>query len=163
MMAYDIRAIANYVLDFCEARSRNLSNIEVIKICYFVHEHYLVSTGCRITDAKVEAWGFGPVFRELYSEFRKYGRDEIRGRAQRYCFRTQEQVPAYDTFSQVDREIIEIAVNRVFDLSYGQLIELSHIPGGPWDRVYNHKSPTKCGMEITDEAILGWYQTVTTH
>lgn len=153
-MSYDVRSLANFILDYCESRQRPITNIEINKITFFVFEEYLLQTGCRITEAKIEAWEFGPVFRELYHEFKSHGRDEIKTRARKYCFNQKAFIPAQDEISPVDAEMVLKTVDNLLHLSASQMVHLSHVPGGPWDIVYNHDSELNCGMEITESVIL---------
>lgn len=155
-MTYDVRDIANYVLDVADRLNRPVSNIVINKIVYFCHEQYLLDTGSKLVSAKIEAWEYGPVFRELYSEFKKYGRDPIRGRARRFDFATKQMgIPPID-IRDGDREMIDRWVEKLVHLSPGQLVDLAHVPGGPWYTVYNHPASLNCGMEITDSIILRW-------
>ena len=39
----------------------------------------------------------------------------------------------------------------------GYLVELSHVEGGPWHAVWNHKGKVNPGMKIEDSDILNFY------
>jgi hypothetical protein len=43
----------------------------------------------------------------------------------------------------------------------GDLVELSHVVGGPWDRVWNHPEKVRPGMQIDDKEIGLFYSKVT--
>jgi uncharacterized phage-associated protein len=153
-MPYDVRDIANYVLDFADRAGRPVSNVAINKIVYFCHEQYLLETGAQLVDAKIEAWEYGPVFRELYSEFKKFGAGKITERARKFDFRARQLSVAAYSLEAVDRSLLDSWIERLLRLSPGQLIDLAHVPGGPWDTVFHHSSSLNCGMEITDSIIL---------
>lgn len=82
-MPHDVRAVANAVLELAEANGRGVTNLALNKIIYFLHAGYLHERGVPLVSAKIEAWDHGPVFREIYHQFKKFGRDPVEGRATR--------------------------------------------------------------------------------
>jgi uncharacterized phage-associated protein len=44
-------------------------------------------------------------------------------------------------------------------LRAGQLVELSHVQGGPWHAVWNHSGMINPGMKIDDAEIRKFYLT----
>lgn len=159
-MTYDVRELANHILDMADAMGRPITNVHVNKLVYFCHEEYLLTTGARLTNAKVEAWEYGPVFRELYSEFKQYGAGPISGRARRFDFGSKMLVDAVPRIQPIDAEVIDPLIAKLLILTGPQLIDLSHVPGGPWDLAFNHANRLNCGMEITDSLILEWGKSV---
>ena len=53
------------------------------KIVFFVHSDYLIENKRPLVSAKIEAWKHGPVFREIYHEFKGWDDEAIGGRARR--------------------------------------------------------------------------------
>jgi uncharacterized phage-associated protein len=76
--------IANWLLDYADANNVRLSNMSLNKLINFAYEHILHEHGTRLTNAKIEAWDHGPVFREVYTEFKRFGSEYITDRAKRY-------------------------------------------------------------------------------
>jgi uncharacterized phage-associated protein len=161
-MPYDVRDVANYVLDFADSIGRPVSNVTINKIVYFCHEQHLLDTGERLVDAKIEAWEYGPVFRELYSEFKKFGRARITERARRFDFKRRQLLVAPHDIAPADRTRLDLWINQLLQLSPAQLIDLAHVPNGPWYSVFHHSSQLNCGMEITDSIILRWGKRIST-
>jgi len=79
----DVRAIANLVLERADALHIDVSNMALNKIVYFVHCDHLVERHAPLVSAKIEAWKHGPVFREIYHEFKSWDDSPIKGRATR--------------------------------------------------------------------------------
>src|SRR3569833_3739547 len=80
-MAYDAKAVANYILDIADERGVAVSPMKLLKLVYFSHGWHLAVTGKPLLNEQVEAWKFGPVVSELYHEFKAFGNSPINGRA----------------------------------------------------------------------------------
>ena len=157
-MTHDVRAIANYVLDYADDSGRTLTNMQINKIVYFLHADYLAAFERPLVTAKIEAWDHGPVFRELYQEFKEYSDQPIRKRLTRVSPISGKR--EYVSYQLAQEEISYLAdvCSKYVGMTASALRTLSHIEGGPWDLVWNHDTNTKASMRITDEAILAWYK-----
>ena len=151
---YSVKALANWVLDYAGRSGEQPTNMALNKLVYFAYEFALKSTGRKLTNAKIEAWDHGPVFREVYSAFKKFGADPITERATWYNTGTNEVetvVPAIDP----DDELLMIkALGPLIRLPAYILRELSHDASGPWAAIWHHDTSSNPGMEITDDIIL---------
>lgn len=152
-MSYDVRFIANYILERAEDQGREVSNVSINKIVYFIHEVFIVQLGRPLVEAKIEAWKYGPVFRELYLAFREFGPDKITGRATRMDFDLGEEVPVWDEIEQGDEERLEELIDMYLRIPAFTLVEMSHKVGGAWDVVYNQSGEINPGMRISDDLI----------
>ncbi len=56
-----------------------LSNMRLQKLLYYVQGWHLAVYGRPLFEARIEAWEHGPVVREVYTEFKKYGASTIEG------------------------------------------------------------------------------------
>ena len=90
---FDVRAVANLVLDVAQSRDIDVTNMALNKIVFFVHSDYLVENGRPLVGAKIEAWKHGPVFREIYHEFKDWDDLPIRGRAKRVARQIRLDLP----------------------------------------------------------------------
>ena len=159
-MTFDGRAVANYILDRCEANGREVTNLSLQKIVYFSHIWSLIELGRPLLKHKFEAWQYGPVLQYLYRQFRSYDKRPIEGRAKKLDPNTgQQQIVPYE----FDQEISDLQ-SRVVDfyspLSAGHLVALSHSKGGPWHRVWNHGGKINPGMKIDDKDMIDFYSKV---
>ncbi|MGJ4880432.1 Panacea domain-containing protein [Bradyrhizobium sp. SZCCHNS30571] len=156
-MAHDGRAIANFVLDECEKRGVEVTNLSLQKIVYFCHAWSLIELKAPLIAHRFEAWELGPVLPYLYREFKGNDRSPIRGRACRIDPATgQSQVVQYK-FDASTTDILRKIVAFYSRLRPGDLVELTHVKGGPWYKVWNHSGSVNPGMKIADEDIVSFY------
>ena len=151
---YSVKEIANWILDYSESQGEQLTNMALNKLVFFAYEYSLVKTGRKLTSAKIEAWDHGPVFREVYSAFKKYGADPITDRATRYNTETNSVQIVIPSIALSDETVIIEAIKPLIRLPAFILRELSHDVAGAWAKVWNHGSSSNPGMEITDAIIL---------
>lgn len=158
--AHDGRAIANFILDYCDSRGRRVTNLALQKLVYFCHVWSLIAIGSPLVRHKFEAWEFGPVLPYLYRSFKNYDRSPVVGRATQIDpVDGKQRVVEYNFNSELDsllREIVEFYSR----LSAGTLVELSHAEGGPWHSVWNHAGTVNPGMKIDDASIVEFYSKV---
>ncbi len=151
---YSVKEIANWILDYADQVGVPVSNMALNKLVYFAYEHALTEYGRKLTEAKIEAWDHGPVFREVYSSFKQFGADPITDRAKKYNTRTDSVETVHPDLASDDEEIIIEAIASMIRLPAFILREISHDARGPWAKVWNHTSSSNPGMEITDDLIL---------
>lgn len=159
----DPRAVANYILDLAAREQLSITNLSLNKVVYFVHALYMSRTGRPLVDAKIEAWQYGPVFREVYHEFKSCGDKSINKRAM--CFNVasgryeEAALPVdFSNATQIDDLALPYIRMRPFDL-----VELSHEHGGPWHSAWAHLGDINPGMEITNEAIVDHFRQQVRH
>jgi uncharacterized phage-associated protein len=162
-MSRDVRSVANFVLDLAEKNGVGVSNLSINKIVYFLHANYLVQFDKPLVSAKIEAWEFGPVFRELYREFKAFGEGPIQGRAYRIDPRTGERELCSYEFSPDDSAFLTSICEDYLAMSLKKLLDMSHVKGGPWDQVWNHSSLARASMEISDALIRTWHKESARH
>lgn len=162
-MTYDPRYIANLILDRAGERKVELTNAEVNKIIYFLHAIYLAEFARPLIDAKIEAWDYGPVVREVYSEFKSFGARPISSRAQKLDINILKRVDVYEEMTSPDLEFLLPLIDRFSKFGAGRLISMSHEKGGPWDIVYNRSGRVNPGMEISNKIIRDYYLQQTRH
>jgi uncharacterized phage-associated protein len=154
---HDGRSIANFILDHCETIGRPISNVELQKILYFCHAWTLVETNHPLVKHLFEAWEYGPVLPYLWREFTAFGKAPITARAQRLNPMTgKREIATYNLDVDIQtflRKVIEF-YSRIdaFDL-----VELSHVAGGPWHNVWNHLGEVNPGMKIDHSDINKFY------
>lgn len=155
--AYDGRAVANFVLDLCDDLGVRVTNLALQKIVFFCHAWTLVGLQKPLIRHKFEAWEFGPVLPYLYREFKAYDRAPIRGRATQIDPLTgQKKVVPYAFAADIETKLREV-VSFYGRMRAGDLVEMSHIEGGPWHRVWNHEGRSNPGMQIEDSSIAEFY------
>lgn len=151
---YDIRAIANWILDHFADAHRAVTNMALNKLIYFVLERGLVEKGVLFSPARVEAWNHGPVFREVYHATKADDNKPISKRIMRYSVRDRETVEAREQFSSEDVEFFQSVIDDYMNFSASQLRGISHRKDGPWDLVWRSAHPVNPGMVISTALIL---------
>lgn len=154
----DVRVIANEVLGRAEKHGVEVTNMAINKIVYFVHCDFMLEDGEPLVGAKIEAWQHGPVFRELYQEFKRWGDQPIKGRATRISPISGQLEEASATFGTDEQTRLNEIIDRYIKFSAAHLRALSHVTGGPWDQVWQHTGRANPGMRISDELIKQTYQ-----
>src|SRR5690625_479323 len=69
--------IANYVIKTALERGKDITNIHLQKILYYLLASELVHTGSPLFDESIEKWRLGPVIPEVYHEYKEYGSQPI--------------------------------------------------------------------------------------
>ncbi|OYX39481.1 MULTISPECIES: Panacea domain-containing protein [unclassified Sphingomonas] len=151
---YDIRAIANWILDYLSELHLVASNMSLNKFAYFVLERGIVEKNILFTAARVEAWDHGPVFREIYHAVKGDKDQPISSRISRYSVRDREITEARDQFYAEDVVFFKSVIDDYKDLTAAQLRRVSHRSDGPWDSVWKSAAPVNPGMVISAELIL---------
>jgi uncharacterized phage-associated protein len=150
---YGIRELANWILDFADSRSLAVTNMSLNKLLYFAYEHALIAHGRKLTQAKIEAWEHGPVFREVYKSFNEFGNKPITSRASKFNPATGAVETASPHLLPRDAEIVMEAIANIIHLPASVLREISHADAGPWAATWYHEQTTNPGMQISDEVI----------
>lgn len=153
--ACDPRAIANLLLEEARARRLNISNLKLQKLLFLCHAFYLVEMERPLVRGSFEAWQFGPVHREAYDAFKRFGSSPITENADKFdpVAGTRKPLALPD-----DRAILDV-VTKVLqfygDWTPGQLVELTHAKDGPWDRVVSEATTSaNIALKIADEVIV---------
>lgn len=150
---YDVRTVANVVLKRARELGLTVTNLHLNKSLFFMHVDYLRDFDKPLISAKIEAWEYGPVFREVYNQFRRFKREPILELAKRVSYDSGELEEANDELPEDTVRYIRGLADLYLNVPAGLLVELSHATGGAWDRVWSNGVGINAGMEIT-EAII---------
>lgn len=130
MSGHSSRAIANYLLEKAWDTGNALTPLQLIKLVYLCHGWMLGIHGQTLVKEEVEAWRYGPVFRDLYSAVREY--------------RAQAVSKLLPVFRRKKFEEEEIGImDQVYGV-YGEfsgiaLSKRTHAIGTPWDQVWKER------------------------
>jgi uncharacterized phage-associated protein len=159
-IAYDGRAVANFVLDYCDARDRKVSNLSLQKIVFFCHAWSLTELSKPLVKHSFEAWEHGPVLQYLYREFKTCGERPITTRASQLDPRSGRRIVVEYDFDGQTTALLERTVDFYSRLSAYDLVALTHVRGGPWDEVWHHGGRVNPGMKIDNGEITRFYSTI---
>lgn len=130
MSSYDVRAVANYYLRKSWEEEIDIDPMKLQKLVFLAHGWNLGIHGRPLVKQPVEAWQYGPVFYDLYREFRDFGRapiDHLAGAPG-----ARDSLPDYD---QESRQVLDMVWDRHKGFSGSDLSAMTHQAGTPWHRV----------------------------
>lgn len=162
-MPFDVREIANFILDTSWEDNLPVTNLSLNKIIYFLHSWHLVTNAKPLVSAKIEAWEYGPVFREIYREFKSFGDQPISQKANKVDLSTGELRECEYNFTDAQLEFLVPLTKRYIAIPPFALVSLSHETDGPWDKVWNSNKKINPGMRITDDLITQHFDTKSRH
>jgi|HubBroStandDraft_5_1064220.scaffolds.fasta_scaffold502063_2 uncharacterized phage-associated protein len=155
----DARIVANAVLGRAAGTARPLTNLDVQKIVYFLHGHYLLRHRRPLVQGEFEAWPYGPVHRVLYDAFRDYDASPIDRLARAFdpIKRTTREMPALADKDAV--ALLDEFLDYYLGMSTYSLVELTHGAGTPWSRtVEDGEKRINVGMRISNELIRDFFE-----
>jgi uncharacterized phage-associated protein len=150
----DVRAIANWFIRRFTRSKKTVTNLALNKIVYLSIERALVERGMLLSSAKIEAWNYGPVFREIYHDKKSDGADPIATPINRFDLPMRSFVEADFDFTADDIDFLESIFKDYGSLRAGRLVDITHSKGSPWHVVWSNSKSVNFGMEITKELIL---------
>ena len=148
---YDVRSIANWCIARAKREKVTVTKMWLNKIVYFIYERALIDIKVLLTPARLEAWEYGPVFREIYLSFpKKFDFTYY----QRYNVKKRQSEEARDEFECEDLRIFDQVWLEFGHLTASKLTNISHKPGSPWSRIWTYRGKANPGMVIDIETIL---------
>ena len=162
-MAYNAKAVANYLLDLANVEGEAITPMKLQKLIYYAHGWHLAVTGQPLITDKVEAWEYGPVVPSVYQDFKRFGNEPITSPAQDFRWDNGQvavstpEIPVGDAH-EATREILR----RVWDVYKGrtalELSRMTHAPDSPWSQVaapFGGKAQT--GVTISNRLIRSYF------
>ena len=113
--------IAKYIINHEHEEGREISNLRLQKLLYFIQAKFIVETGKPCFSDPIEAWDFGPVVTSVYHEYKLFGSFDI---------------ASTDTAVSIDEESASRIKNMLDFCSHYptyQLVEITHNQT-PWKR-----------------------------
>lgn len=109
--------------------------LHLIKWSYLAHGWAYPEIGRPLIGEPVEAWQFGPVYPELYHLIKRKDGERVdfvpRGAVEQLH---HEEHGEYIQLNDTEKKLIEDVYDSYGELTGGQLIQLTHEKGGPWDK-----------------------------
>lgn len=154
-------AVANAFFDIQEADNTRFPLIDPMKLqklLYYAHAWWLAGTDEGLFPEDIEAWPWGPVVRDIYTQFSDFGHEPIFGRRATELARTddgslnyriREPVPVPDNVGNFLRRVWETHKSRTSI----QLSNATHRPGEPWAIVKEQYGSLESKPRIPNELI----------
>ena len=151
---YSVRGLANWILDLADSVGARHSNMGLNKLVFFAVEALLVRERRLLTNARIEAWEHGPVFREVYQSFRRFGDQPITGRAAFFSPVSDQMEEATAELGPDDAAAVRAALLPLIHRTAFELRGLSHLPNSAWHRVWWYEGHANPGMEISAAILI---------
>ena len=159
MYLYNALDVSRYIINYCNEKDYDLSNLKLQKLLYFIQAYYLSKTDAKepCFKDKIEAWDFGPVVPVVYHEFKKFGSTNI-PKVTTYIVIDdndfwQSKVVEYSdkVLKECDKELIGKLVDHFAKFSTTRLVQITHNQS-PWINAYQQSD-----NEITVDAIRSYF------
>ncbi|WP_427814407.1 Panacea domain-containing protein [Enterococcus sp. 22-H-5-01] len=151
----DVTDIAKFFLSI-----GSITNLKLQKLIYFAYATYLNISGKKLFPEKIVAYKYGPVVEEVYQLYKGFGKEAIEDEDGPKFQLKDVPIPAplaKIALSNSAKEILEalqITLNEYGSMTASELVEQSHVKGGPWEHAYD-TGIYNC--EITDEMIKNYH------
>ncbi|WP_062052373.1 Panacea domain-containing protein [Bacillus sp. JCM 19034] len=150
LTAYDV---AKYILAHLPC-----SHLKLQKLIYFSYTEFLTRTGEKLFDDKIVAFKYGPVVENVFFKFRHHGRNPIDYVEDDVFEISSSDIAVKPSFMKIYSsehgllalKCITEVLNKYKDFSASKLVDLTHVPDGPWSQVFRPGE----NREITDDLII---------
>lgn len=156
---YSVLDVSRYIINYCNAKDYDLSNLKLQKILYFIQAYYVSKTATMepCFRDRIEAWDFGPVVPRSYHEYKKYGSTNIPPVTTYIEIDDndfwQSKIVKYNdnVLADTDKEIISRLVDNFSRFSTTALVRITHNQL-PWIEAYGRRDNV-----ITVEAMRKYF------
>lgn len=127
-----------------------LSHLKLQKLLYFAQGLSLAINNEPLFSDKIYAWTHGPVVKEVYEKFKKYGRNDIELSVNDKEMKIIESIESNSKTSN----ILNLVYENFGIYTAWQLREMTHVPSGPWETTVRTKGMDK---EIDSKLIRNYF------
>lgn len=123
----NVQDVAKFFIDLAQKRQQQyagdlMTNLRLQKLLYFAQGWSLARYGRPLFNAPIVAWKYGPVVQEVYKRYNANSGNGI----------FSDAGISSDALTPEELSLL-LDVSREYDrFSTSQLVDLSHVPGGPW-------------------------------
>jgi uncharacterized phage-associated protein len=128
MPNHDPRAIAN---EFLKLKDGPANQMWLQKLVYFANGWNLAINNEPLTDARIEAWDGGPVFRTIWNHIRDFGYNAKGG-----LLGDKHGRPYVAELAPNERSVLDHVWKRYGGYSGIELSRMTHQEGTPWSNAY---------------------------
>ena len=157
-MVYNVLDVSCEAINYSNEKGYGISNLKLQKILYFIQAYFLITVDEKCFKEKIEAWDFGPVVPEVYSEFKQYGAGNIPS-VSNYMIRDKNHPWNYEkkkfdssVINENDKKRIRAVIDEFADYSATYLVSLTQSQAPWYDAYQKYKN-----NEITVDAIKEFF------
>lgn len=118
---------AKHIITLCTNMGNSISDLKLQKVLYYIQLAFILNLKEYAFSDEMEAWPYGPVVRSVYDAYSSYGSTKI-------CLQYENE----DVFSDREKNIIHSVLYNCINKNAWDLVEMSHVTGGPWDKIYQN-------------------------
>ncbi len=138
-----------FLIDKTESKKISITNLKLQKLMYFVEAYYMVKNpnDDKLFTSTWSAWDYGPVSRDLYNYYKKFGSIEIS--------LTENQVSIGENLPPENKKYIDKIYSLFGNFSAFDLVTLTHLKGSPWSIIYeSNKESKKYNFENLNDSVI---------
>lgn len=130
---YPATLVAREFLKLAQAENHPLTQLQLMKMTYIAHGYSLSTFDRPLVSEEAQAWAYGPVFKSLYQATKKFGRAPV----QEVDASQEEKDSGLQdlTCDPDEMRLIEIIYNNYKKFHGYQLVDMTHRPDTPWNRI----------------------------
>ncbi len=133
----------------------SITNLKLQKLMYFVEAYYMVKNPNEefFFDTSWSAWDYGPVNRDLYNHYKKFGSMEI--------LLTEEEIDIGNNLSKNNKKYIDEIYSLFGGFSAFELVTLTHLENSPWSIIKESKNYDFESLNnsiISKEETMKWFK-----
>ncbi|MCW2279545.1 Panacea domain-containing protein [Lactococcus lactis] len=128
----DAMAVANYVIGYAHEHGREITNLHLQKILYFLQAAFLVKYDSEIINGNFSKWNYGPVLKTVYYAYRDLGSFPIVDFAPNIDIidgKWNIKEPQKIDFSKLNGEVINFlneTISNLLNKKPWSLVEITH-------------------------------------
>jgi uncharacterized phage-associated protein len=158
-MSYKSISIAQYVINYAIDNKKEISNLKLQKLLYYIQAAFLVSKNNPCIDEEFVNWQHGPVVEVVYDMYKRYSDRNITdyqtknvyGKFDENFNFIQEEIEFNPNgIKEEDKNLINAVLDSLLDYGAWRLVEETHLED-PW-----LKSSARYHT-ITNESILNYF------
>lgn len=140
---YNYDVIAKYIISYCNKNEKNITNLVLQKIMYYVQGYFLKKFNLLAFNSNINKWPYGPVVPDAYYDYYINGAKPI--------YIDEEFRDTY--LNNINNKKHSVLLNKIIDscmeMSASTLVEKTHCEK-PW-------SSTQMRSEISENKILDFF------
>lgn len=149
---YSVLDIAIYFINKSIRDRNHLTPIQIMKLCYFAHGYKLAIDDIALVDETVQAWKYGPVFKDLYQVLKSFGNRKIS--------KLPEVLSFSEEIEEGDLEILDAVYESLSDMDGMAISDLTHERGTPWEIVWEDEGKKTRFTPIKNSLIKEYFERV---
>ncbi len=140
--------VANNFLEYGFNENIHITPMKLQKLVYILYKEYLKETDYKLFSETFEAWKYGPVLPNLYSEFKNFKAKPIT----KYALNSDSSVSKVKMEPGTQFYIIFNSVwTKYKHFSGGELSDFTHKTDGAWDKSIKNNTYILADSDIKEE------------